>query len=30
VRRNLRVTGEATHDLEQGGVRWSLGFVSAF
>jgi hypothetical protein len=30
VRRNFRVTGEATHDLELGGVRWSLGFVSAF
>jgi hypothetical protein len=30
LRRNFRVTGEATHDLEQGGVRWTLGFVSAF
>jgi hypothetical protein len=30
VRRNFRLTGEITHDLEQGGVRWSLGFVSAF
>ena len=30
LRRNLRVTGEATHDLEAGGMRWTLGFVSAF
>ena len=30
LRRNFRVTGEATHDIEQGGVRWALGFVSAF
>ncbi len=30
LRRNFRVTGEATHDIEQGGVRWTLGFVSAF
>ena len=30
VRRNFRMTGEATHDLEEGGVRWALGFVSAF
>jgi hypothetical protein len=30
MRRNFRLTGEATHDLEQGGVRWTLGFVSAF
>lgn len=30
LRRNFRVTGEATHDLEEGGVRWALGFVSAF
>jgi hypothetical protein len=30
LRRNLRVTGEGTHDIEQGGVRWALGFVSAF
>ncbi len=30
VRRNLRVTGEATHDIEDGGIRWTLGFVSAF
>ena len=30
LRRNVRLTGEATHDLEQGGVRWTLGVVSAF
>jgi hypothetical protein len=30
LRRNFRVTGEATHDIEEGGVRWALGFVSAF
>jgi hypothetical protein len=30
LRRNFRVTGEATYDIEQGGVRWALGFVSAF
>ena len=30
LRRNFRVTGEVTHDIEQGGVRWALGFVSAF
>jgi hypothetical protein len=30
LRRNFRVTGEATHDIEQGGVRWAMGFVSAF
>jgi hypothetical protein len=30
LRRNFRVTGEATHDIERGGVRWALGFVSAF
>ncbi len=30
LRRNFRVTGEATYDIEQGGGRWALGFVSAF
>lgn len=30
LRRNLRLTGEATHDIEEGGLRWALGFVSAF
>lgn len=30
LRRNFRVTGEATHDIEDGGIRWALGFVSAF
>lgn len=30
LRRNVRLTGEATHDLEAGGMRWSLGVVSAF
>jgi hypothetical protein len=30
VRRNFRVTGEATQDLTQGETRWTLGFVSAF
>lgn len=30
VRRNFRVTGEATQDLTQGTTRWTLGFVSAF
>lgn len=30
LRRNVRVTGEATHDLELGGMRWTLGVVSAF
>ena len=30
LRRNFRVTGEATYDIEEGGARWALGFVSAF
>jgi hypothetical protein len=30
VRRNFRLTGEATQDLMQGGTRRTLGFVSAF
>jgi len=30
VRRNFRLTGEATQDLMQGRTRWTLGFVSAF
>jgi len=30
LRRNFRVTAEATHDIEQGGLRWAMGFVSAF
>ncbi len=30
LRRNFRLTGEATHDVEEGGFRWTLGFVSAF
>lgn len=30
LRRNLRFTGEVTHDIEQGGLRWTAGFVSAF
>ena len=30
LRRNFRITGEATYDIEQGGTRWGLGFVSAF
>jgi hypothetical protein len=30
LRRNVRLTGEGTHDLEGGGARWTLGVVSAF
>lgn len=30
VRRNLRLTGEVSRDLERDTMRWTLGFVTAF
>jgi hypothetical protein len=30
VRRNLRLTGEVSRDLELDAMRWTLGFVTAF
>jgi hypothetical protein len=30
LRRNFRLSGEGTYDVEQDDLRWALGFVSAF
>jgi hypothetical protein len=30
VRRNLRLTGELSRDLELDAMRWTIGFVTAF
>lgn len=30
VRRNLRLTGELSRDIEQDAMRWTIGFVTAF